>query len=69
MSVAQNVLTGLIFPPARRQRSLTTVDLDQSTLHVRGKFGKVLTVSPDKLPSMKIDITIVGGKILYDRNV
>jgi predicted amidohydrolase YtcJ len=28
----------------------------------------ILTVSPDKLPSMKIDMTIVGGKILYDRN-
>jgi len=28
----------------------------------------ILTVSADKLPSMKIDMTIVGGKILYDRN-
>jgi predicted amidohydrolase YtcJ len=28
----------------------------------------ILTVSPDNLLKMKIDMTIVGGKILYDRN-
>jgi predicted amidohydrolase YtcJ len=28
----------------------------------------ILTVSPDNLLAMKIDMTIVGGKILYDRN-
>jgi len=28
----------------------------------------ILTVSPDSLLSMKIDMTIVGGKILYDRS-
>ena len=26
-----------------------------------------LTISPDKLLSMKIDMTIVGGKVLYER--
>ena len=28
----------------------------------------ILTVSPDNLLAMKIDMTVVGGKILYDRN-
>ena len=28
----------------------------------------ILTVSLDKLLDMKIDMTIVGGKILHDRN-
>ena len=28
----------------------------------------ILTVSPDNLLNMKVDMTIVGGKILYDRN-
>jgi len=28
----------------------------------------LLTVSPDKVLSMKVDMTIVGGKILYDRS-
>jgi len=27
----------------------------------------ILTVSPDKLLGMKVDITIVGGRILYNR--
>jgi hypothetical protein len=26
-----------------------------------------LTIAPEKLLSMKVDLTIVGGKILYDR--
>jgi predicted amidohydrolase YtcJ len=28
----------------------------------------ILTVSPDNLLKMKVDMTIVGGKVLYDRN-
>ena len=28
----------------------------------------ILTVSPDKLLTMKVDMTIVGGKVLYDRS-
>jgi predicted amidohydrolase YtcJ len=28
----------------------------------------ILTVSPDSLLSVKIDMTIVGGKILYGRS-
>ena len=27
-----------------------------------------LTIAPEKLLTMKVDMTIVGGKVLYDRN-
>ena len=28
----------------------------------------LLTISPDKLLTMKVDMTIVGGRVLYDRS-
>jgi predicted amidohydrolase YtcJ len=28
----------------------------------------LLSVSPEKLLTMKVDMTIVGGKVLYERN-
>ena len=28
----------------------------------------LLAISPEKLLTMKVDMTIVGGRILYDRN-
>jgi predicted amidohydrolase YtcJ len=27
-----------------------------------------LTISPDKVLTMKVDLTIVGGRVLYDRS-
>ena len=28
----------------------------------------LLTISPEKLLTMKVDMTIVGGRVLYDRS-